>query len=88
MSGAAKVATHDILHSGLKVFVYKSDGERAIVGTEARGRKETEERCGSDRGAVRGERSRRESGQRSGRAGNLGDRVDDEDARARSPGVP
>ena len=28
---AAKVATHDILHSGLKVFVYKSDGERAIV---------------------------------------------------------
>ena len=49
-------------------------------GTEARSPQETEERCGSDRVT-------RESGQRGGRAGNLGDRVDDEDARARSPGV-
>ena len=28
---AAKVATHDILFSGLQEFVYKSDGERSTV---------------------------------------------------------
>ena len=28
---AAKVATHDILSTGLKEFVYKSDGERSMV---------------------------------------------------------
>ena len=43
-----------------------------LSGPETRGRQETEERCGSDRG-------RRKSGQCSGRAGNLGDRIDDED---------
>ena len=54
-------------------------------GAEALSRQETEERCWSDRGAVRGEWSRRESGHRSGRAGDMEHRVDDEDARAGRP---
>ena len=85
---AAMVAKHDILLSGLKEFVYKSGGERSIVALKHEVARRLRRDAGPIGGAIRGEWSRRESGQRSGRAGILGDRVDDEEARARSPGVP
>ena len=83
--GDQKWQHRDILLSGLKDFVCKSDGERPIVAMKHV--RKLREGCGSDRSAVRGEWSRREPGQRGGRASDLGD-VDDADARVRGPGFP
>ena len=65
------VATRDISLSGLKEFVYKSDGERSIVTLKQEVARRRRSGCRSDRSAVRGESLQREPGQRGGPAGGV-----------------
>ena len=62
------VATRDISLSGLKEFVYKSDGERSIATLKQEVARRRRRGCRSDRSAVRGESGQRERGQRGGPA--------------------